>query len=153
MLSPGCEYSAARNVSWKSSSRTAVPFAHAAHSHSKRASGPRPNTAAPSFRGCAMACARAVITGWRFSEAEATAALSMMRLPIISATSSSTGHRVGGDFGDLPGELGLARQALLFLVGADLVQDHGACPTVSATTLPVMAALVAALHEHCLRPG
>ena len=32
MLSPGWEYSAARKVSWKSSSRTATPLAQAAHS-------------------------------------------------------------------------------------------------------------------------
>ena len=32
MLSPGWEYSAARNVSWKSNSRTATPLAQAAHS-------------------------------------------------------------------------------------------------------------------------
>ena len=45
MLSPGCEYSAARKVSWKSSSRTATPLAHAAHSGEYVP--PTPNTLAP----------------------------------------------------------------------------------------------------------
>ena len=49
MLSPGWAKSAARKVSWKSSSRTAVPLAQAAHS----AAGfrPRPSTVAPPSRG------------------------------------------------------------------------------------------------------
>ena len=48
-----------------------------------------PKIVAPCACGCASACARAVMTGCRAIEAAATAALSMMRLPIISATSSS----------------------------------------------------------------
>jgi hypothetical protein len=50
----------------------------------------RPNTVAPGLKGCAIACARALATGRRATEAAATAALSMMRLPIISITAGST---------------------------------------------------------------
>ena len=55
----------------------------------KRWLAARPKIVAPDCLGCASACARAVTTGCRAIEAAATAALSMMRLPIISATSSS----------------------------------------------------------------
>ena len=67
------------------------------------------------------ACARAATTGARFSEAMATAALSMIRLMTISVTSSVTVDRVGGDLGDLAGELVLAGQVLVALVDADVV--------------------------------
>ena len=53
---------------------------------------------------------RADTAGWRLIAAIATAALSMMRLTIISVTSLLHRHLVGGDGGDLPGELVLALQ-------------------------------------------
>ena len=88
MLSPGWEYSAARKVSWKSSSRTATPLAQAAHSHETRSAAPK--TLAPGDARCPSACPRALTTGIRRTDAIATPALSMTRLTIISATSSST---------------------------------------------------------------
>ena len=47
MLSPGWEYSAARNVSLKSSSRTATQLAQAAHSGDTHARPAQPKTPAP----------------------------------------------------------------------------------------------------------
>jgi hypothetical protein len=88
MLSPGWEYSAARNVSWKSSSRTATPLAHAAHSGLDVASGARPNTVDPGRYGCARACERAATAGPRVRLAAATAALSITRLITMSVTSA-----------------------------------------------------------------
>ena len=67
----------------------------------------RPCAARPS------AMSRAETTGWRLIAAIATAALSMMRLTIIAATSFSHRDLVGGDAGDLPGELVLALQVVL----------------------------------------
>ncbi|CPU66339.1 Uncharacterised protein [Mycobacteroides abscessus] len=90
MLSPGWEYSAARNVSWKSSSRTATPFAQAAHSGLVRVSRPQPNTVAPGVYGCASAWPRAATAGPRVRLAAATAALSMTRLTTMSTTSGVT---------------------------------------------------------------
>ena len=52
-----------------------------------------PNTVAPSFHGWPRAISRAETTGLRLTAAIATAALSMMRLMIIAATSFSTGVR------------------------------------------------------------
>ncbi len=89
MLSPGCEYSAARKVSWKSSSRTATPFAQAAHSGLE--CFVMPKTVEPGVAGCVSACARAEMAGARVMDAAATAALSMMRLITISVTSGVTG--------------------------------------------------------------
>ncbi len=75
-----------------SSSRTAVPFAQAAHSGLTRLPGATPNTVAASLRGWPSAMSRAETTGaWRLIAPIATAALSMMRLTIIAATSRSTG--------------------------------------------------------------
>src|SRR5699024_3022906 len=47
--------------------------------------------AAPGLYGCACACPRALTTGRLVSDAAATAALSTMRLPIMSMTSSVSG--------------------------------------------------------------
>ena len=88
MLSPGWEYSAARKVSWKSSSRTATPLANAAHSGLERTV--EPNTVAPGAYGCASACPRAATTGARLRDAVATDALSITRLMIMSVTSCVT---------------------------------------------------------------
>ena len=85
--------------------------------------GRRPSRRAPD--GCACACARAVATGWRAIEAAATAALSMMRLPIISATSASTRTGSAATVGDLPGELIGAIEPLGGFVGADGMMLHG----------------------------
>ena len=69
-----------------------------------------------------MAWARALATGRRCSDASATAALSMMRLPTISSTSESTSTGIARHFGDAPGELllfgyGSARALRLNVVG------------------------------------
>ena len=90
-MSPGWFMSIDRKVSWKSSSRTAVPFAHAAHSHDSSIVRGRPNTVAPRGRGLASAWARAFATGWRAMPATATPALSSTRLTTMSTTSSSSG--------------------------------------------------------------
>ena len=68
-----------------------MPLAQAAHSACTRTSGPQPNTAAPPGRGWRSAWERAATTGWRLMAATATAALSITRLTIISATAGSTG--------------------------------------------------------------
>ena len=73
-----------------SSSRTAVPFAQAAHSGETVTPGFTPNTVAPPFFAWPSAMPRAETTGRRLMAAMATAALSMMRLMIISCTSRST---------------------------------------------------------------
>ena len=90
MLSPGWEYSAARNVSWKSSSRTAAQLAQAAHSGDTQAWLPHPKTAAPGWSRWRRAWARALATGRRRREAAATPASSIRRLTTISVTSAST---------------------------------------------------------------
>src|SRR6185436_5695924 len=90
MLSPGWAYSAARKVSCQSSSRAAVPFAHAAHSAWTVVEVGSPKRVAPPVRGWASAMARAAATGGRSIAARATAALSTMRPATISATSAST---------------------------------------------------------------
>ena len=74
-------------MSWKSSSRTAVPFAQAAHSGEKPLDAGMPKIAAPPFFGWPSAMARAETTGLRLTEAMATEALSMIRLMIIACTS------------------------------------------------------------------
>ena len=74
-----------------SSSRTAVPFAQAAHSGLTRLPCGTPNTVAASLRGWPSAMSRAETTAWRLIAPIATAALSMMRLTIMAATSRSTG--------------------------------------------------------------
>ena len=111
-----------------SSSRTAVPLAQAAHSGLTRFADGTPNTVAASLRGWPSAMSRADTTAWRLIAAIATAALSMMRLTIIAATSFSTGDLVGGDGGNLPGELVLALQVVLRRVHFDVVQDHAFPP-------------------------
>src|SRR5918992_665269 len=73
MLSPGWAKSAARKVSWKSSSRTAVPLAQAAHSAATLLAGPRPSTVAPPGLGWARAWARAAAGGSRSRAGTATA--------------------------------------------------------------------------------
>ena len=69
-----------------SSSRTATPFAQAAHSGLTRLVDATPNTDAPFLFGRASAMSRADTMAWRLTEAIATEALSMTRLTIISAT-------------------------------------------------------------------
>src|SRR5699024_2396851 len=65
--------------------------AHAAHSGLTLSATPK--TEEPGEYGWSSACARAATTGSRCTEAIATAALSMMRLMLMSVTSSSTGTR------------------------------------------------------------
>ncbi len=62
---------------------------------------------APGENGMRLRLRGALATGRRATDAAATAALSMMRLPIIS-TIRLEQDVVGGDGGDLPGELVLA---------------------------------------------
>ena len=77
-----------------SSSRTAVPFAQAAHSGLTVEPVGMPNTdAPPAFLACPSAMPRAETTGRRLTEAMATAALSITRLMIIAATSFWTATR------------------------------------------------------------
>jgi hypothetical protein len=102
-----------------------VPFAQAAHSGLTVVACGSPNTAAPPRRGCASAIIRAETTGRRLSAAIATAALSMIRLTIISRHVLRHRHPVGGDAGDLPGELLLARQEVLRRMDADGMKLHG----------------------------
>jgi hypothetical protein len=64
-------------------------LAQLAHSGETRLRAGSPNTVAPTSLGCATACARALATGRRASDATATAALSMMRSPIISTRPGS----------------------------------------------------------------
>ena len=64
---------------------------------------------------------RAETTGRRLIAAMATAALSMMRLMIIAVTSFGTGDLVGGDPGDFPGQLLLARQRGFGRIDANFV--------------------------------
>ena len=104
MLSPGCEYSAARKVSWKSSSRTATPLAHAAHSGENVPS--TPNTVAPGgVRGGPAPGARA------FDDRTAGQRGGGDRGVVDDAVDDHLGdvvadlHRVGGHLGDLPGEV------------------------------------------------
>ncbi len=92
--------------------------------------GPQPNTVAPSGRGWASAWSRALTTGWRLIEAIATAALSITRLTIISVDVGLDRHGVGGHFGDLPGELFLARQPVLLGPHPDVVHDHCSVPSI-----------------------
>ncbi len=87
-----------------------------------------PNTVAAFLRGCPSAMSRAETTAWRLIAAIATEALSMMRLTIIAATSLSTGDFVGGDAGDLPGELILALQVGFRRMHSYVVQDHAFPP-------------------------
>ena len=72
-----------------SSSRTATPLAHAAHSGDTRWSEGAPQTAAPGVAGWRSAW-RAARTGRRASDAAATAASSITRLITISVTSAGT---------------------------------------------------------------
>ena len=73
-----------------SSSRTAVPFAQAAHSGLTPSFAAAPNTVAPPLRGWPSAMSRAETTGRRLIAAIATEALSIMRLMIMAVTSRST---------------------------------------------------------------
>ena len=92
MLSPGWEYSAARKVSWKSSSRTATQLAHAAHSGATHDLATRSRrSAAPGWSRWGRAWPRALATGRRRKAAVATAASSIRRLTTISTTSGNTG--------------------------------------------------------------
>ena len=65
------------------------------------------------------AWSRAETIGARFSEAIATAALSITRLMIMSVTSAVGSTGSVATCGDLPGELVLARQVFLAPVDAD----------------------------------
>ena len=93
MLSPGWEYSAARKVSWKSSSRTATPLAQAAHSGETAVAESTPNSCAPRASEAGRwrrAWSRAETMGARLIEAMATEALSSTRLITMSVTSGET---------------------------------------------------------------
>ena len=73
---------------------------------------------------------RAETMAWRLAEAIATEALSMMRLTIIAATSFGDRDLVGGNAGDLPGELVLALQSGLRRADPDVMFNHYASPFV-----------------------
>ena len=73
-----------------SSSRTATPFAHAAHSGLTSLLDGTPKTEAPRLFGRASAMSRADTMACRLADAIATEALSMIRLTIIAATSLVT---------------------------------------------------------------
>lgn len=121
MLSPGCEYSAARNVSWKSSSRTATPLAHAAPLRARQpvaAEDGAAGAAAGTRVGLGLGAGRDDrLAG---DDAAATAALSITRLMTMSVT-SAVGSSCSAALGDLPGELALACEVLVAAVYAYFV--------------------------------
>ena len=111
-------------MSWKSSSRTATPLAHAAHSGETARRPARAEDRRPGLRGWRSAWARALATGARASEAAATPASSIRRLTTISVTSASTATGSVATAGELPGQLILAGQPGRGRMRAYLVLDH-----------------------------
>jgi len=113
-----------------SSSRTATPFAQAAHSGLTRLLDATPKMQAPDLFGRASAMSRAEMMGRRFTDAIATGV-------VDDAIDDHRGdvpgncNPVGGNAGNLPGKLVFALQGGLRRADPDVMVDHNRPPSVS----------------------